>query len=130
MNKEHAIQLTSFIKRFEEEKPLYTIQTQPLTMMPHNYGAAITDFLDYFFANKLTHPDYYDIEEQFQKKYKTANWLHNLNEQQVMQCISLIIRREKFVDGFVASMIENGSLLVLLNRLKELYGINLSGSGT
>ncbi len=128
MNKEHALQLTSFIKRFEEEKPLYTIQTQPLTMVPHNYGEAITGFLNYFFKNKLTHPDCYDIEEQFQENYKTADWLNNLNEQQVMQCISLIIRREKFVDGSVASMIENGTLLVLLNRLKELYGINLSGS--
>jgi hypothetical protein len=123
MNKEQAIQFTSFIKRFEEEKPLYTIQTQPFTIMPYVYGEAIDDFLAYIRNNTLISPDCYDIEKQFAKNYKKAKWLNNLNEQQVMQCISLIIRREKFVDGFIAFMIHDGTLLILLDRLKELYGL-------
>jgi hypothetical protein len=121
MNKEHAIHLTSFIKRFEEEKPLYTIQTEPLTMTPHNYGNAIDDFLHYFLKNNLTRTDYFDIEEQFRNNYENATWLNGLDEQKVMQCISLIIRRERFVDGVIASMIENKTLPFLLNRLKQVY---------
>lgn len=123
MNKEHAIQLTFFIKRFQEEKPLYSFQTQPLTMMPYYYGKAMDDFLHYFLDNHLVLTDCWDIEDEFLKNYKDSNWQNDLNEKQVMQSISYIIRKDRFVDGFISSNIDNGVILSLLNRLKTLYNL-------
>ncbi len=60
MNKEHAVQLTFFIKRFQEEKLLYSFQTQPPTMMPYYYGKAMDDFLQYFLDNYLVFTDCWD----------------------------------------------------------------------
>jgi hypothetical protein len=123
MNKEHAIQLTSFIERFQEEKPLYTIQTEPLTMMPYNYGEAIDDFQSYFLKNHLTRLDCYVIENEFIKNYEYPIWFNQLTETQVMQCISYIIRKDRFVDGFIAMNIRNSIIPTLLNRLKVLYNL-------
>lgn len=123
MNKKHAIYLTTFIEKFQEEKPLYTIQEEPFTMIPYHYGKAIDDFQSYFLRNHLTRLDCYDIEEEFIKNYENTIWFHKLSETQVMQVISYIIRRDRFIDGFIAHNISNGIIPASLNRLKELYNL-------
>ncbi|MCW5904867.1 MAG: hypothetical protein KIT64_04685 [Chitinophagaceae bacterium] len=47
MDKQTATQLIGFIQRFENEKPLYELQTEPLTMMPYCYNSAINDFYNF-----------------------------------------------------------------------------------
>ncbi len=48
MNTNKVAELTGFIERFENEKPLYTLQKKPFTIMPYEYGKAIDDFISYF----------------------------------------------------------------------------------
>ncbi len=123
MNKQHAIQLYAFIERFNQENHLYTIQTKPLTITPYLYGKAINDFQDYFLNNHLMRLDCYDIEKEFKKNYSDVTWLNNLNQEKVLQCISFIIRRDRFVDGFIALMIKNKTLPVLLDKLRIFYDL-------
>lgn len=122
MHRQTALQLIGFIQRFENEKPLYVLQDEPLTMMPYQYNAAVSDFIQFCYDRELIKTDYHDILDDFQKKLKQPeNWFDTLTEKQVVQCIAAIIRQDRFVDGLINNMIENGTIIKLLNRLKILY---------
>ncbi|MBX2930983.1 MAG: hypothetical protein KF781_03425 [Chitinophagaceae bacterium] len=74
MDKQTATQLIGFIQRFENEKPLYELQTEPLTMMPYCYNSAINDFME---------SDFYNIMDDLKKNYEKNNeWFNSLSEEQ------------------------------------------------
>jgi hypothetical protein len=124
MEKQTAIQLTEFIQRFAKEKPLYELQSESLTMMPYRYNAAISDFMQFCHDHHLVNPDCYDIKDDLENNYaKNNHWLETLTEKKVVQSIAVLIRQGRFTDGLVSSMIENGTIIKLLNRLKVLHGL-------
>lgn len=124
MDRQTALQLVVFMQRFENEKPLYVLQQEPLTMMPYQYNAAINDFIQFCYDSELIKTDYHDKLGDFENNLKQPeNWFDTLTERQVVQCIASIVRRDRLVDGLINNMIENGTIIELLNRLKVLHNL-------
>jgi len=120
MTKEQAIALYAFTERFKIEKPLYKLNFEHL-MMPYEYGDAINDFVKYWFSCTEPSLPYDDIITPLRENYKNHQWLTSLSENETIAAIQCIIRTDRFVDGFLNSMIENETLPLLLTRLKQIY---------
>jgi hypothetical protein len=122
MTKEQVIQLTAFIERFEKEKPLFSLYEE-MTMAPYRYGKAISDFQDVWILNGFMEINYESIRKPFSENYKQEEWYTHLSEQETMQAIQFIIRNDRFVDGFIATMIEEKVLPRLLEQLKNIHNL-------
>lgn len=122
MKKEDAITLISFIERFDKEKPLYILDfTYP--MMPYRYGPAINDFMDTWLKTEWGQQQYDKIIEAFNSNFGDKTWIAGLLEDDVLLSIQYIFRTDRFVDGHINFMIENGTLPALLERLRILNGL-------
>ena len=122
MNRETATQLVGFIARFGNEKPLQSL-SESLTMAPYNYKEAISDFINFCYTEDLINEDCYAINDELNANRNNSVWFSNLDEHQVLQCIGLIIRQDRFVDGLINQTIEDRTMLRLLKRIKMLYGL-------
>jgi hypothetical protein len=121
MTLEQANELTNFIERFSTSKELYTIQTEPLTMMPYAYGEEIDDFVAFCYKNQLVLPDYNEITAELTKYNTNKGWLKTLSLHQLLQCLSFFIRQDRFVDGFLGSKIKDGTITNILLQIKENF---------
>jgi hypothetical protein len=122
MDRETAAQLVRFITRFENEQPLYEL-SEKVTMMPYNYKAAISDFIDYSSVQQLIKPDCYTIIDELFLNINNVAWFQNLTESEVVNCIAVIIRQDRFTDGFINHTIEEQTMIRLLRRIKVLYNL-------
>lgn len=119
MTKDQATALYTFVERFKNEKPLYTLHPE-FVMMPYNYGKAITDFIHCWFSCDESNIQYEEIMPAFSDNYKSHQWLTSLSQKETCMSIQYIIRTDRFVDGHINAMIENQTLPLLLTRLKEI----------
>src|SRR5215212_10173731 len=106
MTVEQDKELTTFIQRFSDTKELYTIQTEPPTLMPYTYGNVISAFIKFCYTNQLIVPDYGEIAEEIRIQKANKEWLETLSLHQLLQSLSFFVRRDWFVDGLLASAIE------------------------
>ncbi|MBX2932282.1 MAG: hypothetical protein KF781_10085 [Chitinophagaceae bacterium] len=68
--------------------------------------------------------DFYNIMDDLKKNYEKNNeWFNSLSEEQVIQSLAVIIRQERFSDCLIKKMIENETILKLLNRIKILHDL-------
>jgi len=122
MDKGTAANLVGFITRFEKEQPLYEIKEE-VTLMPFKYKEAISDFIQFYYRERLIGPDCYAIIDEFIVNSKNESWFANLDERQVLQCIGVIIIQDRFMDGLINQTIEDQSMIRLLNRIRLLYDL-------
>lgn len=121
MTVEQAKELTTFIKHFSHAKELYTIQTEPLTLMPYTYGKVINAFIKFCYTNQLIVPDYREIAEEIKIQNANKEWLETLSLHQLLQSLSFFVRRDRFVDGLLASAIEDGTMINILTQIKKQF---------
>jgi hypothetical protein len=122
MHRESAERLIGFISRFENEQPLYEL-SQKLTVTPYSYKGAISDFIHYCSNEDLIKPDCYSIADRLFSNTKNDLWFENLTEDEVVQCIAVIIRQDRFIDGLINQTIEDQTMIRLLRRIKVLYNL-------
>lgn len=122
MNKEQARQLIAFSKKFREIASLYSFNAEnPLS--PHVYGKEISDFIQFFYNNKLISPEYGQIREELFVNKTKPEWYAGLSEQKILECLSYFIRGDRFCDGLLVSGIEDGTISHLIERIKVIYGL-------
>ena len=121
MTVEQAKELTTFIEHFSHTKELYTIQTDLLTLMPYRYGEVISAFIKFCYTNQLIVPDYGEIAEEIRIQNANKEWLETLSLLQLLQSLSFFVRRDRFVDGLLASAIEDGTMINILTQLKKQF---------
>ena len=122
MNKEQAQQLTAFSKKFKEASSLYSFNAENF-LSPHEYGEELSDFIEFCYNNKLVSQEYDKIIEELTVNKAKPEWYAGLSEEKVMQCLGYFIRRDRFYDGFLASRIQDGTILQLLERMKVIYSL-------
>jgi hypothetical protein len=113
--------LTERAKIFASVEKLYSIQVKPLTMMPYIYFEEIEDYMKWMYANELVVTDYSTIEKDYKNNYANNGWYKTLSEEDVIKCLALAIRRDRFVDGFLAQTITDKSFERLINRLSQIH---------
>ena len=111
--------LKEFAELFNRAKQLYSLQSEPLTIMPYKYGKEIGSFIEFCSHNNLVLVNYHEIESEFTKNYQDPSWYTQLTENQLLQCLSYCIRRDRFVDGFLAARIEDESVNKVINALAK-----------
>ena len=122
MTKEQAEHLVAFEEKFSKANPLFSMSAE-LTLTPYNYGDEINDFIQFCYDNKLVTADYSSIgKELIANRTKTA-WYGELTEEKVIQCLSYLIRSDRFCDGLLASAINDATVPLLLERIKALHAL-------
>jgi hypothetical protein len=85
------------------------------------YGEEIDDYVRWAYNNNLVQGDYATIETEYDKNYSNEAWYKTLQEEDVIKCLALAIRRDRFADGFLVKTIKDGSFEKLVNRIKDIH---------
>lgn len=121
MNAFQVTRLKHFATLFTSTEQLYTLQFEPLTMMPYQYGEEISSFIKFFYENGFDKGNYFEIEPELVANYKDPSWFTGLSEEQLFLCLFFFIRRDRFVDGFLAARIEDGTVNHVIEALVKNY---------
>ena len=96
-------------------------------------GKDITQFPYPVYPNGL-YEGLYDIIEmdhnyiENRKKLSRPLDYGTLTKEELSTALTSLVRTERFCDGTIAAAIENGSLLKILERIKEVYGASANES--
>lgn len=61
-----------------------------------------------------------DFQDEASDNYKKEGWIENLSFEKTCSFLTLIVRKEKYSEGFVRMMLEDGTVARLLDRLENL----------
>ncbi len=120
MTKKQCKELRKFVQRFKVEKPLYTLQFEPLTFEPYTYGKALTDFIKSMYEEKLIISDYSKVQNLYFKSKNTKKFITKLNEEDCLSLLTAFIRQNRFIDGLLAGEVEDGTVELIVDRLENL----------
>jgi O-acetyl-ADP-ribose deacetylase len=121
-------QVLEFLPIFEEgfEGELYewvTFEKQNgVTQMPYvDYSPEITRFRSALGSAGFIHPyDWMAWQEEASRYLNEPDLLKTANLETLRKLFTLHVRRDRFVEGHFAEMIDTGHIRALLHRLKEL----------
>lgn len=120
MKTKQLTQLQNFVQRFKDEKPLYTIQLEPLTMEPYTYGKALTDFIKFMYKQKLIVSDYTQMQESYFKTKNESKFISRRNEEECLSLLTAFIRQDRFIDGLLAGKVEDGTVELIVKKIQTL----------
>ncbi|MGL5405997.1 MAG: DUF6508 domain-containing protein [Propionibacteriaceae bacterium] len=93
------------------------------------YSELVTEFIEEFYQFSYSHPEYklirYDIilkrhNLKLHNEEIRSDYLQELDEQDILALIMRSIQAERFCEGALLEFIKDGSLTVLLKRLKDI----------
>lgn len=113
---EQITYLKQRVQIFNQAESLFKIDMKSL-MAPHIYGIQISDYIAWMYDRALVKPDCYEIKNDFIANYKNDVWYKNLSHKQIIQCLGIIIRQDRFNDGLVLRHIQDGTFKKLINQL-------------
>src|SRR4051794_36921081 len=96
LTKEQVNYLGACAKNFAHAHSLYTLITDRLTITPYMYGEEIDDYVGWAYVNNLVPGDYATIETEYDKNCSNEAWYKTLQEEDVIKCLALAIRRDRF----------------------------------
>lgn len=79
------------------------------TGIGYDYDKEIYDLLDYY-ESDYNYQSHYDIDKPIEK----------YNKKELRAILTAITRAERFCDGAIAAQIEEGTLLKIAKRIKEI----------
>ena len=112
-----------FLEQFEEAGfSDGTWHNEPGVMPWFNYDEAVVEFEQILYANDWVTPkvdwvEWQDVAEEYvdsPEKIKSADVVT------VQKLFTTHVRKDRFCEGHLASMFENGHIVALLRRLKEI----------
>lgn len=103
---------------FNHAESLYTIDMKSL-FAPYIYGIEISDYITWMYNEELVTPDCYDIKNDFIDNYVNDEWYKTLLQKQIIQCLAVIIRQDRFNDGLVLRHIQDGTFRKLISLLSN-----------
>ena len=119
-----SVKQINYLKRrleiFNNTETLYTIDFKKSFLAPYFYGKEIDDYVNWMYKEKLVLPGCYEIEEDFHANYTNDEWYKKLSQKQIIQCLGIIIRQDRFVDGLIGKHIKDGTFGKLISQLSGL----------
>ena len=100
----------------------YTLDFEKNLIRPYSCGKEVLEYIDWMYHNNLVVKNCSEIEEEYSRNYDNDDWYKMISEDRVIQALAFCIRRDRFVDGFLAGTIKNKSFEKLVDRLIELHG--------
>jgi len=85
------------------------------TMLYPIYDKDVQDFIEQFYELELIDKDYSENYKLIKNKE-----VNELNLQEILTFLTYYIRGERFYDGMIASILENGKLEEVLTKLNRL----------
>ena len=119
----HIDAILPFLEQFEEAGfSDGTWHNEPGVMPWFNYDEAVVEFEQILYANDWVTPkvdwgEWQDVAEEYvdsPEKIKSAAVVT------VQKLFTTHVRKDRFCEGHLASMFENGRIVALLRRLKEI----------
>lgn len=93
-----------------------------ITMPFYNYIGETSRFHHSLYNEKFVQGfDWVEWQDKAIKIYENPELLTDADILTIVKYFTLIVRKERFYEGFIASMIDDGFILKLLLRLKEIY---------
>lgn len=86
------------------------------------YETNIAEFMDFFMKSDYADCNYVENMDKngWFDKQKLLNDIAEMTENEVLTCLTALMRQDRFCEGFFAGCIEEGTIEVLLRRLNEL----------
>ena len=115
-----------FLEQFEEAGfSVGTWRNEPGVLPSFDYDEAVVEFEQILYANDWVTPkfdwgEWQDVAEEYvdsPEKIKSADVVT------VQKLLTTHVRKDRFCDGHLASMFENGHIVALLRRLKDIREI-------
>lgn len=96
--------------------------TTSLNLDPYNYSEDVSRFMDTFYSENFTLPDFDwgEWQEEAEKYFDNPELLKNADLTILRQLLVLHIRKDRFCSGHFAMMLEEGHILAILKRLSEI----------
>ncbi len=113
---EQIIYLRQRVKIFNHAESLYTMDTK-FSLTPHIYGKEINDYIEWMYNEELVIPECYEMKDDFADNYTNDEWYKMLSQKQIIQCLGVIIRQDRFNDGLILHHIKDGTFEKLINQL-------------
>jgi len=87
---------------------------------------ALTDvaiaFIQALYANRFVYPfDWPSWQAEAQRYLEDPGALQDADLETLRKLVTTLVRKDRFVEGYLASMFEEGHLLAILRRLQQLH---------
>jgi hypothetical protein len=127
---ENIDNILTFLTLFSnQDRQLYDIQTEPLTLDPYSYSKEFNRFITALYT------------EKFVISFDWTNWQHEANRfvtspellnvadiSTIQKLFTSHVRKERFCSGHLAQLIDNGHFLTILHRLEAIRKTILNNS--
>ena len=92
--------------------------------MPHvSYSEEIDDLIRDLYENGFVYPfDWGSWQEEAVRLYENPDCLLESDIKTLQKLLTVHVRKERFCEGHLADIVENGHLLAILKRLEVLAG--------
>lgn len=117
------IKLFSYIPKIKKEKEYSYVEAKSGNFPYHVYIKDADELIDLIIELDLM-PIFNYIESDEIDEILDKNTIHKQEFLTVCKFFTVMIRSERFSDGFIAYWLKEGIVLGLLKRLQELYKLN------
>ena len=85
------------------------------------YTSEVQSFIDDFYKSDLVYSfDWSKWQDEAIKYVNNPNLIENVDIQTIQKLLTLHMRKERFCEGHLIDMIDNGHIVALLRRLKAI----------
>lgn len=111
-----------FIPFFENKKNVFVKSAPDTSSLDYTYSKEVSDFIKCLYKTGIIQPFDWTMWQEETKKYvKTPSLMEKADLLTIQKLFTTHIRKERFCSGHLAAMIENGHILMLLIRLKQIF---------
>lgn len=113
----------SALKKVSLFKEILTPPTQPNDKRWHDRDSlerTVYAFSKCFYDANVLDQNWMDFQDEASANYKKDGWIENLSIEKICSFLTVIVRKDRFSEGFLLMMVEDGIVAKLLARLQEV----------
>jgi hypothetical protein len=104
-----------------QDAVLYEVQTDPLTIDPYRYSDEVGRFVKTLYSEGFIVPfDWPAWQEEAKQYLDNPTLLDEADLSTVQKLLTTHVRKDRFVGGHLAAMLDNGHIHAILKRLEAL----------
>lgn len=118
LNLETVTMLFDFIAYFESSDKTYDLSKEP-SLDPYLYDEKASQFMNLLYEkNVILSFDWGNWGEETEKYFNSPDLINNADLITIRKLFTTIVRTDRFISGYYAGKMDDGTILRLLRRIK------------